>query len=160
MQLTGTSSTGAVTGTDTQGNTLTVASDISDGNGDRLVTLSGVANHALAVNDKITVTFPAASTYRIMTDEVSGVSTVDRQSAASGTGSAFSSGATGTTSRAGEFVFAVTGTFGGTSLTWNTRLDRPGALQRQHEHPRARLPDSHGHRQLHGQWHRQRYLAG
>jgi parallel beta-helix repeat protein len=119
VQLTGTSSTGAVTGTDTQGNTLTVASDISDGNGDRLVTLSGVASHALAVNDKITITFPTASTYRIMTDEVSGASTVDRQSAASGTGSAFSSGATGTISRAGEFVFAVTGTFGGTSLTWN-----------------------------------------
>jgi parallel beta-helix repeat protein len=119
VQLTGTSSTGTVTGTDTQGNTLAVASDISDGNGDRLVTLSGVASHALAINDKITVTFPAALTYRIMTDEVSGVSTVDRQSAASGTGSAFSSGATGTISRAGEFVFAVTGTFGGTSLTWN-----------------------------------------
>jgi parallel beta-helix repeat protein len=119
VQLTGTSSTGAVSGTDTQGNMLTVASDVSDSNGDRLVTLSGVASHALAVNDKITVTFPAASTYRIMTDEVSGVSTVDRQSAASGTGSAFSSGASGTISRAGEFVFAVTGTFGGTSLTWS-----------------------------------------
>ena len=120
VQLTGTSATGAVTGTDTQGNTLTVASDISDGNGDRLITLSGVATHALAVNDKITITFPAASTYRIMTDEVSGVAAVDRQSAASGTGSTFSSGATGTISRAGEFVFAVTGTFGGTTLTWNT----------------------------------------
>jgi hypothetical protein len=83
------------------------------------VTLSGLANHALAVNDKITITFPTASTYRVIADEVSGVSTVDRQSSASGTGSAFSSGATGTISRAGEFVFAVTGTFGGTSLTWN-----------------------------------------
>jgi PKD repeat protein len=120
VQLTGTASAGAVTGTDTQGNTLTVASDISDGSGDRLLTLSGVANHALAVNDKISISFPAASTYRIMTDEVSGASTVDQQSAASGTGSAFSSGATGTISRPGEFVFAVTGTFGGTSLTWNS----------------------------------------
>ena len=119
VQLTGTSSTGAVTGTDSQGNTLTVASDISDGSGDRLVTLSGLASHALAVNDKITITFPAASTNRVIADEVSGVSMVDRQSSASGTGSAFSSGATGTISRAGEFVFAVTGTFGGTSLTWN-----------------------------------------
>lgn len=119
VQLTGTSSTGAVTGTDSQGNTLTAASDISDGSGDRLVTLSGLANHALAVNDKITITFPAASTYRIIADEVSGVSMVDRQSSASGTGSAFSSGATATISRAGEFVFAVTGTFGGTSLMWS-----------------------------------------
>jgi parallel beta-helix repeat protein len=120
VQLTGTASTGAVTGTDSQGNTLTVASDISDGSGDRLVTLSGLANHALAVNDKITITFPTASTYRVIADEASGVSMVDQQSSASGTSSAFSSGATGTISRSGEFVFAVTGTFGGTSLTWNS----------------------------------------
>jgi len=45
---------------------------------------------------------------------------VDRQSAGSGTGSMFSSGSTGTTSRAGEFVFATVGTFGGTSLGWDT----------------------------------------
>jgi hypothetical protein len=118
-ELTGTSATGTVSGTDSQGDTLTVASDVSDGTGDRLVVLSGVAQHGLAVNNVITVTFPAASTYRITADEVSGVSAVDQQSAASGTGSTFSSGATGTISRSGEFVFAAVGTFGGTTLTWN-----------------------------------------
>ena len=118
-ELTGTSATGAISGTDSQGDILTVASDRSDGNGDRLVVLSGVAQHGLAVNNVITLTFPTASTYRITADEVSGVSTVDQESAGSGTGSTFSSGPTGTISRAGEFVFAAVGTFGGTSLTWN-----------------------------------------
>jgi hypothetical protein len=70
------------------------------------------------VNNVITLTFPTASTYRITADEVSGVSTVDQESAASGTGSAFSSGATGTISRSGEFVFTAVGTFGGTTVTW------------------------------------------
>jgi parallel beta-helix repeat protein len=118
-QLTGTSATGAVSGTDSQGDTLTVASDISDGTGDRLLVLSGVAQHGLAVNDVISLTFPTASTYRITGDEVSGVSAVDQESAGSGTGSTFSSGATGTISRSGEFVFAAVGTFGGTTLTWS-----------------------------------------
>ncbi len=118
-ELTGTSATGAVSGTDSQGDPLAAASDISDGNGDRLVVLSGVAQHGLGVNDVITLTFPIASTYRITADEVSGVSTVDQKSAASGTGSTFSSGATGMISRSGEFVFATVGTFGGTTVTWN-----------------------------------------
>jgi parallel beta-helix repeat protein len=119
VQLTGTS-TGAVAATDSKGDTFAVASDISDSSGDRLVTLSAVAAGGLAVNDQITVTFPTASTNRVTADEVSGATTVDRQSAASGTGSTFSSGSTGTTSRAGEFVFATVGTFGGTSLGWDT----------------------------------------
>jgi parallel beta-helix repeat protein len=118
-ELTGTSATGAVSGTDSQGDPLTVASDISDGNGDRLVILSGIAQQGLAVNNVITLTFPTASTYRITADEVSGVSTVDQESAASGTGSTFSSGATGTISRSGEFVFTAVGTFGGTTVTWS-----------------------------------------
>ena len=120
VQLTGTSPTGAVSGTDSQGDTLSVASDIADGSGDRLVTLAGITQNGLAVNDRITITFPAASTYRIIGDEVSGVTTLDQESAASGSGSTFSSGSTGTTSRSGEFVFAATATFGGTSLSWNS----------------------------------------
>ena len=72
VQLTGTSATGAVSGTDSKGDTLHVASDISDSSGDRLVTLSGVAANGLAVNDQITVSFPTASSYRITADEVSG----------------------------------------------------------------------------------------
>ncbi len=118
VQLTGTT-TGAVTGTDSKGDTLRVASDISDSSGDRLVTLSGVTSGGLAVNDKITISFPTASTYRIIADEASGATAVDQQSASTGSGSTFSSDSTGMTSRSGEFVFAVTATFGGTSISWD-----------------------------------------
>jgi parallel beta-helix repeat protein len=120
VQLTGTSATGAVSGTDGKGDTLQVASSVSDSSGDRLVTLSGVAANGLAVNDQITVSFPTASSYRITADEVSGVTSLDQQSAASGSGSSFSSGATGTTGQSGEFVFTTVATFGGTSVSWNS----------------------------------------
>ena len=119
VQLTGTSATGAVSGTDSKGDTLGVSSDVSDSTGDRLVTLSGVAANGLGVNDQITVSFPTASSYRITADEVSGATSVDQQSAASGSGSTFSSGATGTTSQSGEFVFATVASFGGTSVGWD-----------------------------------------
>jgi parallel beta-helix repeat protein len=119
VQLTGTTSAGAVSGSDSAGDTLTVASDTSDGAGDRLVTLSGVARTGLAVAAQITITFPSATSYRITADEVAGVSAADRMSAAGGSAGAFSSGATATTSRPGEFVFGATATFGGTSLTWS-----------------------------------------
>jgi PKD repeat protein len=120
VQLTGTSATGVVSGTDSKGDTLTVASDVSDGSGDRLLTLYGIARNGLAVNDVISVSFPTAATYRIAADEVSGVSAVDQVSVASGGAGSFSSGSTGTISRSGEFVFAATATFGGTTLSWNT----------------------------------------
>jgi len=119
VQLGGTSATGAVSGTDSKGDTLQVVSDISDSNGDRLVTLAGVAANGMAVNDQITVSFPTATSNRVTADEVSGAASVDQQSAASGSGSTFSSGATGTTSQSGEFVFATVATFGGTSLGWD-----------------------------------------
>jgi parallel beta-helix repeat protein len=120
VQLTGTSATGAVTASDSKGDTFAVANDISDSSGDRLVTLYGVAANGLAVNDQITASFPTATSNRVTADEVSGATTVDQQSAASGSGSTFSSGATGTTSQAGEFVFATVATFGGTSLGWDS----------------------------------------
>jgi parallel beta-helix repeat protein len=117
-QLTG-ASAGPVTGTDTVGDALGVVSDISDANGDRLVTVAGIARTGLPVSDQVIIDFPQAATYRITADEVSGVSTVDQESASSGTGSSFSSGATGTTKRGGEFVYATVATFGGTSISWN-----------------------------------------
>jgi parallel beta-helix repeat protein len=104
VQFTGTSPSGAVTGTDSAGDTLSVASDISDGSGDRLVTLSGVASSGLASGALITFTVPSAATYRITTDEVAGAAAVDQSSAAGGPSGSFSSGSSGTTSRPGEFV--------------------------------------------------------
>jgi parallel beta-helix repeat protein len=142
VQLTGTAATGNVTGTDSAGDTLSVASDISDGAGDRLVTLSGVAKNGLAGGSKITITFPSASANRVTADDVAGAAVVDQQSTAGGTGGSFSSGSTGTTSRPGEFVFAVTATFGGTSLTWtagwttlNTYTVGSNALARAYQIP-------------------------
>ncbi len=118
-QLTGTTA-GTVTGTDTAGDSLTLVSDISDGIGDRLVTLAGIASTGLPVNDQVIIDFPKAATYRITADEVSGVTTVDQEAASSGTSSTFSSGSTGTTKRGGEFVYATVATFGGTSVSWNS----------------------------------------
>jgi parallel beta-helix repeat protein len=120
VQLTGTSSTGAVTGTDSAGDTFNVASDISDGSGDRLVTLYGLAKSGLGTGSLITVTFPNSASNRVTTDEVSGVTTVDQVAAASGPSGSFSSGATGTTARAGEFVLGTAAVFGGTSVTWGS----------------------------------------
>ncbi|HEY2314419.1 MAG TPA: right-handed parallel beta-helix repeat-containing protein [Streptosporangiaceae bacterium] len=118
VQLTGTKAGGAVTGKDSAGDLLRAVRSISNRAGDRLVVLSGVAKHGLATGSKITITFPSALTNLITADQVTGVTTVDRQSAAAGTRAAFSSGSTGTLSRPGEFVFAVTATFGRTSVRW------------------------------------------
>jgi parallel beta-helix repeat protein len=118
VQLRGTAATGDVTGSDSAGDTFGVASDVSDGAGDRLVTLSAVAKTGLASGSKITVTFPSASANSIAAEEVTGVTTVDQQSAAGGAAGSFSSGSTATTSAPGEFVFAATTSFGGTSVAW------------------------------------------
>jgi parallel beta-helix repeat protein len=120
VQLTGTPATGAVTGSDSAGDPLRVAADISDATGDRLVMLYGVAGSGLASGAKITITFPGAATYRITADEAAGAATLDTASAASGPSGSFSSGATNSTSRPGEFVFAVTGSFGDTSVSWGS----------------------------------------
>jgi hypothetical protein len=108
-----------VTGTDTAGDTLSVVSDVSNGSGYRLVTLAGLATFGLASGSKITITFPSAGTNSVAADEVAGVTRVDQQAAAAGTGGAFSSGSTGTTSLPGEFVFAVAATFGKTTPSWS-----------------------------------------
>lgn len=118
LQLTGTAPTGTVTGTDDAGDTLAVARDVADGSGDRLVLLYGVAHTGLVPNSRISVTFPTAATYRLAGDEVSGVSVLDQQAAAAGSGGAYASGATGATSAGGEFVFGAVGLFAGTAPVW------------------------------------------
>lgn len=117
-QLTG-ATAGPVTGTDTAGDTLGVVSDISNANGDRLVTVAGIATTGLTVGDQVIIDFPQAATYRITADEVSGATTVDQEAAGSGTGSTFSSGSTGVIKRGDEFVYASVAAFGATSVTWN-----------------------------------------
>ncbi|HEY2041942.1 MAG TPA: PKD domain-containing protein [Jatrophihabitans sp.] len=119
VALTGTTA-GTVTATDDAADPFTVASDIVDGSGHRLLVLYGVARTGLAVNQKISVSFPSAATYRVMADEVSGATTLDRHVEASGSGTSYSSGATGTTSTAKEFVFSAVGLFAGSAPTWAT----------------------------------------
>jgi parallel beta-helix repeat protein len=120
LQLTGTSATGAVTGSDDAGNVLSVAQDVADASGDRLVVLSGVVHNALVPNDKISVSFPSATSYRMTGDELSGVTTPDQQAGAAGSGGGFASGATGTTSAANELVYGAVGGFGGGAPSWSS----------------------------------------
>jgi hypothetical protein len=120
VQLTGTSATGAVTGVDAAGDTMNVAADQADGSGDRLVVLSGVAKTGLQVNDRITISFPTATSYRIDADEVAGASGPDRHASAVGTTGSFSSGGSGVTVQAGELAFGTVATFGGAVNSWGS----------------------------------------
>ena len=118
VHLTGTAPTGAVGGTDTRGNSYTVAADSADAFGNRLLVLTGTVTTALLPNDKITVTFPSASTYRILGDEVARVTAVDRTATGAGTGTSFASAPTAVTSVPSEVVFAAVAMDGGTAPTW------------------------------------------
>jgi parallel beta-helix repeat protein len=119
LALTGTAA-GAVTATDSAGDAFTVAADVADGGGNRLVVLSGIAATGLATNDRITVTHPGATSYRLTGDEAAGVTTTDRQAGAAGTTSTFDSGSTGTTTVAAEFVVAAVGSFDtSTAAAWS-----------------------------------------
>jgi len=118
VRLTGTAASGAVSATDSAGNQYSVAKDVADTTGDRLIVLSGLVATALAPGDRITVSFPSAASYRITGDEVSGVTALDRQAAATGSAGTFASGSTGTTASAPEFVFGTVAVFAGASPTW------------------------------------------
>jgi hypothetical protein len=120
LQLTGTAATGPVTGTDSAGNTYVASGDVVDASGDRLVVLSGVAVKPLAANDRLTVTFPSAATYRLSADEFAGVTSPDQVSAATGPTGAFSSGAVRATA-GHEIVFAAVSVPVGTAdSTWSS----------------------------------------
>ncbi|HTZ44847.1 MAG TPA: PKD domain-containing protein [Jatrophihabitans sp.] len=115
VNLTGTTA-GAVTGTDSAGDRLTVASDVLDAAGHRLLVLAGVSG-GLAPNQTITVSFPSAATYRITGDDVSGVTAVDAHAESSGTGSAFAAGPV-SAAATGEFVFSTVGAYAASAPGW------------------------------------------
>ncbi len=126
LQLSGTSATGAVSGTDTAGNSYAAVGDIADGSGNRLVVLAGIATKALAVNDKLLVSFPSAATYRIASDEFSGVSRPDQVVTGSGTGTTFSAGPVQATT-GHELAFAAVALSNGTANpTWATGWTEAG----------------------------------
>ena len=120
LQLSGTSPTGTVTATDTAGNTYTQSASVADAAGNRLVLVSGVATRALVVNDRITATFPSATSYRMAGDEFAGATRLDKTMAATGTGSTFSSGSAQATA-GNEIAFgAVSIPSGTTAPAWAT----------------------------------------
>jgi len=109
LLLSSTSLTGAVSVTDSGGNTYAVVRDVNDGSaGDRVVTAVSVRVRALPAGATVTMTYPSAAETHAVVDELAGVSGVDVSAGATGTGTAFGSGSA-STSGAGEVLFGVAG---------------------------------------------------
>jgi fibronectin type 3 domain-containing protein len=110
--------TGAVTVTDTAGNSYIMARDTNDGSaGDRTVLLASVGVKTLAAGGSITLTYPSSAETHVSVDEFSGITGVDSSAGASGTTAAFSSG-TATTTQATDVLVGVVGVESGKSPTW------------------------------------------
>jgi fibronectin type 3 domain-containing protein len=120
LLLSSTKITGAVTATDTAGNTYVVARDTNDGSSaDRTVVLIGVNVKALAAGAQVTVTYPSAAETHVSVDEFSGVTGIDSSAGATGTTASFSSGTAATTQSA-DVLIGVVGAESGTSPTWSS----------------------------------------
>ena len=120
LQLSGTTPTGTVTATDTAGNTYTQSASVADASGNRLVLVSGVATRALVVNDRITATFPSATSYRMAGDEFAGATRLDKTATATGTTTTFSSG-TAQATVGNEIAFGAVSVPSGTAApSWAT----------------------------------------
>ncbi len=146
LQLFGSTASGPVAATDSRGNAYRVASDVADGAGSRLVILYAPVATALAVNDRITATFPTAATgYRLAADEFAGVTQLDLTAAARGSTAQFSSGATGTTT-AGLVFAAVATKAGSDNPAWDTgwQAITPYAVGSSYLARAYRLPTSAG----------------
>jgi parallel beta-helix repeat protein len=120
LEMLAKSANGAVAATDTAGNTYTVAHSVTVSGG-RLVVLTGLTAKPLPAGAKITVTFPGATTYRMVADDLLGVTKVDQVASATGTSQSFSSGSTLPTKAAREVVFGAVSTFTSSSNpTWTS----------------------------------------
>jgi hypothetical protein len=110
--------TGAVSATDSAGDSYVVARDTNDGSGgDRTVVLVSVGVKALAAGGSITLTYPSSGETHVSVDEFAGVTGIDTSAGATGTASAFSSG-TATTTQAKEILIGVAGIESGKAPTW------------------------------------------
>ena len=111
--------TGAVSVTDTVGNSYSVDRDQNDaGAGDRVLVLSARSVQALPSGGHITFTFPKSAQYHITVDEFAGVVALDKSASAWATSTTFNSGATPTTSQPDELLFGVVGNESGIAPTW------------------------------------------
>ena len=112
------STTGAISLTDSAGNSYTVGRDTNDGSGgDRTVVLVSVGVKALAAGGSITLTYPSSSETHVSVDEFAGVTGIDTSAGATGTTAAFSSG-TATTTQAKEILVGVAGIESGKTPAW------------------------------------------
>jgi fibronectin type 3 domain-containing protein len=111
--------TGAVSATDSAGDSYVVARDTNDGSaGDRTVVLVSVGVKALAAGGSITLTYPSSAETHVSVDEFSGITGIDTSSGATGTTAAFSSGTAPATTQATDVLVGVIGTESGKAPTW------------------------------------------
>ncbi len=111
--------TGTVSATDSAGNSYVVARDTNDGSsGDRTVVLVSVGVHALASGGSITLTYPSSAETHVSVDEFSGITGIDTSAGATGTATAFSSGAAPTTTQAADVLIGTVGIESGKAPTW------------------------------------------
>ncbi len=116
-----TSLTGAVSATDSAGNSYALARDTNDGSaGDRVVVLVSVAVKALAAGGSVTLTYPSSAETHVSVDEFSGITGIDTSAGATGTTSAFSSGTAPPTTQATDVLIGTVGIESGKSPTWTS----------------------------------------
>ena len=119
--LSSTSITGAVSATDSAGNSYVLARDVNDGSaGDRVVTLIALSVKAVGAGGTITLTHPSSGETHAAVDEYAGATAIDTSAGASATGSAFTSGSSPVTSQGNELLIGVLGTESGSSPAWST----------------------------------------
>ena len=129
MLLSSTSVTGAVSATDSNGNTYVTARDINDGSaGDRTVLMVAVNIKALTAGMTISVSHPSAAETHLTADEYAGVSGLDTSAGASASAASFSSGNTPTTSQPNEVLIGAVGLESGKTPVWSTGWTALAAL--------------------------------
>lgn len=107
---------GAVSASDSAGDTYSVVADQSDGAGDRTLILAATAAKPLSPGASVTLTFPATQERHIALDAFTGVTAIGAHSSATAASGPFSSGST-SASVAG-IVFAAAGIQGGENAGW------------------------------------------
>ena len=111
--------TGALSVTDSAGNSYVVARDTNDGSGgDRTLVLVSVSVKALPAGGSITLTYPSSAETHVSVDEFSGITGIDTSAGATGTTAAFSSGVAPATTQASDVLIGTIGIESGKAPTW------------------------------------------
>jgi fibronectin type 3 domain-containing protein len=114
-----TTRTGAVSVTDSAGNSYVLARDNNDGSaGDRTMIFVSVGVKALAAGGSITLAYPSSAETHVSVDEFSGITGIDTSAGATGTAAAFSSGTAPVTTQAQDVLVGVIGIESGKVPAW------------------------------------------